>query len=262
MAITFDANSAASNFSQNVGSFNWSHAGGTPKGVIVFTFTLAELDILDGDNVTSVTYGGSSLTTASAGAWRAESINTPSSNEIDCKVWFLGSNVPTGTQTITVNRTNNNLKVWAAAVTVNSSQNSNVHSSVVLIQDSEGLVTSEQNVTDGSSGTGNSMRVAGTICELANFSTFLDDPINFNTLYPGGNSTYRNGFDFGNAVAMTVTETVTGTGSRLIGFSGDTCIQAGVYVAIKDVSSDGGGGATSKVIKDLIGGLGIIPFAR
>lgn len=90
MAITFDTNSAAASFSQNVGSFNWSHAGGTPEGVIVFTFTLAELDILDGDNVTSVTYGGSSLTTASAGAWRAESINTPSSNELDCKVWFLG----------------------------------------------------------------------------------------------------------------------------------------------------------------------------
>jgi hypothetical protein len=258
MAITFDTNSAAASFSQNVGSFNWSHAGGSPKGVIVFTFTLAELGILGGDNVTSVTYGGSSLTTASAGAWRAESINTPSSNELDCKVWFLGSNVPTGTQTITVNRTNNSLKVWAAAVTVNSSQNSDIHSSVVLAQNSEALPVSEQSVTDGDSGTGNSMRVAGIICELGIFSTFLDDPITFNTLYPGGNSTYRNGFDFGNAVAMTVTETTTGTGSRSIGFAGDTSIQAAVYVAIKDVL----GGTTSKVIKDLIGGLGIIPFAR
>jgi hypothetical protein len=257
MAITFDTNSAAASFSQNVGSFNWSHAGGTPKGVIVFTFTWAELGILDGDNVTSVTYGGSSLNTASAGAWRAQSINTPSSNELDCKVWFLGSSVPTGTQTIIVNRGNNNLKVWAAAVTVNSSQDSNIHSSVVLVQDSDPLAISEQSVTDGNSGTGNSMRVAGIICELANFNTFFDDPISFNTLYPGGNSTYRNGFDFGNAVAMTVTETTTGTGSRSIGFVGDTAIQASVYVAIKDVTL--AGGAT---IKDLIGSFGIIPFAR
>ena len=168
--------------------------------------------------------------------------------------------MPTGTQTITVNRTSNNLKVWAAAVTVNSSQNSDIHSSVVLVQDPEPLAISEQSVTDGNSGTGNSMRVAGIICELANFSTFLDDPIAFNTLYPGGDSTYRNGFDFGNAVAMTVTETTTGTGSRSVGFTGDTAIQAAVHVAIKDVL--GGGGTTSKVIKDLIGGLGIIPFAR
>lgn len=81
MAITFDAASAAASASQNVASFSWSHTGGTPEGVVVFTFTWAELDILGGDNVTSVTYGGQSLQTAASDAWRAESVSTQTNNE-------------------------------------------------------------------------------------------------------------------------------------------------------------------------------------
>lgn len=255
MAISFDAASTSGAASQNQASFSWSHAGGTPEGVVLFTFTLAELDILDGDNATSVTYGGVSMTAVSGG--RAEVINTQSGNEIDCKLWFLGSGVPSGTQTVVVNRTNNSLKMWAGAMTVNSSQNSAVHAPGIILFDGEPATISETNVADGSGGTGNSMRFAGIICENGNYATFLDDPINFNTLYPGLNSTYRGAIDFGNSVAMIVNETVAGTGSRDVGFVGDSSYRAAVHVAVKDVS---GGGTT--VVKDIIGRSGIIPFKR
>lgn len=251
MAITFDVSSNSGAASQNQSSFNWNHAGGTPEGVAIFTFTLAELDALSGDNVTSVTYGGVTVPAVSGG--RAESVSTQSGDEHDCKLWFLGSGIPSGTQSIVVNRVNNSLKVWAVAVTFNSSQNSAVHSSVVLLQDTGAI--SEQSVTDGSSGTGNSMRIAGIICDNPSFQTVLGDPPSPNILYPGASSTYRQGLDFGGQCAMLVTETTTGTGARNIGFVASTGYRAAVHAAIKDVS----GSVT--VVKDVIG-CGIIPFAR
>jgi hypothetical protein len=257
MAISFDASSGYANTSASEASFSWSHgAGASPEGVLIFTFTLAEPTVspyyLNGDNATSVTYGGVTVDPVSGG--RAEVINTQSGFETDCKAWFLGSGLPTGTQTVVVNRTNNALKMWAVAVTFNSSQNSAVHSSLVLF-DGEPASISEASVTDGSSGTGDSMRAAGIICENSNFSTFLDDPITLDTLYPGGNSTYRHGRDFGNLVAMVVTETTAGTGSRSVGFTGDTSYRSAVHLAVKDVSG------SLTVVKDLIG-RGIIPFKR
>lgn len=123
----------------------------------------------------------------------------------------------------------------------------------MLLEDIGGI--SEQSVTDDNSGTGNSMRVAGIICENQSFSTFLDDPISPNILYPSISSTYRNGLDFGNAVAMVVTETTTGTGSRNVGFIGSSSYRAAVHLAVKDVSG------TSLTIKDIICS-GILPFNR
>lgn len=260
MAISFDASSAHGSITQNTGSFSWSHAGGTPEGVIVFTFTYAELIDLEGNNITSVTYGGTSLTAVgdTAGEAELDSGQSQSGNGYNCKAWFLGSGVPSGTQTVVVNRTNNAKKIWAAAITVNSSQNSATHNAGIVLLEGDGTI-SEQSVTDGSSGTGNSLRVAGIICVNTYFGTFLDDPPAFDTLYPGANSTYRHGIanfnSFGGTCAMIVSETTTGTGARNIGFIGDSSERAAVHLAVKDVS----GSVT--VVKDVIG-CGIIPFAR
>jgi hypothetical protein len=258
MAITFDANSAAANFSQNVASFNWSHAGGTPEGVIVFTFTYAELMDLEGNNISSVTYGGTSLTAVTSGEAELDSGQSQSGNGYNCKAWFLGSGIATGTQTVVVNRTNNTKKIWAVAITVNSSQNSATHDAGIVLLQGDGTI-SEQSVTDGSSGTGNSLRVAGIIALNTYFGTVLDDPPAFDTLYPGANSTYRHGIggfnSFGGTCAMVVTETATGTGPRNIGFVGDSSERTAVHLAIKDVSGN------LTVVKDMIG-RGIIPFKR
>lgn len=259
MAIAFDASSEShtgTTGSTSQASFSWTHTPvGTPKGVLVFTFTVAELDILDGDNATSVTYGGVNLTAVTGG--RAEYIQTQSSNEGDCKAWFLGSSVPTGSQTVVVNRTNNSLKMYAVAITVTSSQNSATHDAgIVLLQDT-GTISS-QSVTDGSSGTGNSLRFAGINCENSSFGTVLPSTPAFDTLYPdSSNSTWLQGIDFGSIVCGTVRETTAGTGSRSVGFIGATAYRAAVHLAVKDVA----GGATT-VVKDLINGFGIMPFKR
>lgn len=260
MAITFDASSAHGSITQSTGSFSWSHAGGTPEGVIVFTFTYAELEDLEGNNISSVTYGGTSLTAVGGTDGEAEldSGQSQSGNGYNCKAWFLGSGIATGTQTVTVTRTNNTKKIWAVAITVNSSQNSATHNAGIVLLEGNGTI-SEQSVTDGSSGTGNSLRVAGIIAQNTYFGTVLDDPPTFDTLYPGLSSTYRHGiggfYSFGGTCAMAVTETTTGTGARNVGFVGDSSERAAVHLAIKDFSG------TLTVVKDLIG-RGIVPFQR
>jgi hypothetical protein len=250
MAIGFDASSEShtgTTGSASAASFGWTHTpAGTPKGVLVFTFVNA-----NADDATSVTYGGVSLTAVSGGR-AVDTAGEPG----DCKAWFLGSSVPTGAQTVTVNRNNNANVMYAVAITVTSSQNSDVHTAGIVLLQEDGSIAS-QSVTDGASGTGNSMRFAGVNCGADNFGTTLPSSPAFDTLYPdSGNSTWLQGIDFGTRVCGVVRETTAGTGARNVGFFGPTDDRAAVHLAVKDVV----GGATT-AIKDIIG-CGIIPFAR
>jgi hypothetical protein len=252
MAISYDAGSeshTSTTGSTSEASFSWTHTPvGTPKGVLVFTFVNA-----NADDATSVTYGGTNLTAVSGGR-AVDTAGEPG----DCKAWFLGSSVPTGAQTITVNRTNNSNVMYAVGITITSSQNSDVHTAGIVLLQEDGSIAA-QSVTDGSSGTGNSVRFAAINCGADDFGTTLPSSPAFNTLYPdSSNSTWIHGIDFGTRVCGVVRETTAGTGARNVGFFGPTDDRAAVHLAIKDVA--GGGGGTT--IKDLIGALGIIPFKR
>lgn len=253
--------------STNEASFSWSHAGGTspaPKGVLVFTFVNA-----NADDATSVTYGGVSLTAVSGG--RANSSN--GTNPGDCKAWFLGSGVPTGTQTVVVNRTNNSNAMYAVAITVTSDADSAVHTAGIVLVTSDGSSLSEQSVTDGSPGT-NSLRFAGF---NGGWSFWNEDPDNFPTdnVLKGSNSSWLDNtttfgsagvvgiIDYGTRGCAVVKETTAGQGSRSVGFSASTTAfpppslaRAAVHLAIKEATA-----APSTTIKDLIG-CGIIPFRR
>jgi hypothetical protein len=249
MAIAFDASyesASGTTGSASQASFSWLHApAGTPKGVLVFTFTNA-----NADDATSVTYGGSSLT-AVAGGRAVDTAGEPG----DCKAWFLGTGVPTGTQTVTVNRNNNANVMYAVSVTVTSSQNSEVNTGGIVLVQEDGTIPSGQYVTDGGTGTGNSLRFAAINCGADDFATVLGKP-NPTTLFPDGNSTWIHGIDYGTRVCGVVRETTAGVGFRPVGFFGPTEDRAAVHLAIRDVA-----GAAAKVVKDMIG-LGILPFAR
>ena len=271
MAIGFDAVSEShtgTTGSTSESSFNWSHApAGTPKGVLVFTFVNA-----NADDATSVTYGGVSLTAVSGG--RAASSNATSPG--DCKAWFLGSGIPTGTQTVTVNRTNNANAIYAVAITVTSGTNSAVHTAGIVLLTTDASSISEQLVTDGSPGT-NSLRFAGINCGFANWNEDPDGfPVPEQNVLPGSNSTWINNttiltgssgvvgiIDYGTRGCGVVKESAAGQGSRNVGFSGTTTAfpppslaRAGVHLAIKEDA-----GSPTTAIKDIIG-CGIIPFAR
>jgi hypothetical protein len=251
MAIAFDASSeshAGTTGSSSEASFSWTHTPvGTPKGVLVFTFVNA-----NADEVSAVTYGGVSLSTDAA--WRAvDTADEPG----DCKAWFLGSGVPTGSQSVVVTRTNNATVVYAVAITVTSGANSEVHSAGVTLVQNDGTC-SEVSVTDGSPGQ-DSVRFAGINSGLSNVQS-LSPPVfpGPNVLANGDNSTLLQSIVIGSSRSCAVVrETTAGQGSRSIGFRSVTSDdRAAVHLAVRETS---GSPATS--IKDIIS-RGILVRAR
>jgi hypothetical protein len=91
-APAFDA---VSNVAAGTGNLSWTHTPvGTPRAVIVFIVQTGA----GTDQVTSVTYGGTSMTEVSG------SPNLHAAGETGAVyAYFLGSAIPTGAQTVTVN---------------------------------------------------------------------------------------------------------------------------------------------------------------
>lgn len=231
MAVGFDASSEShtgTTGSTSESSFSWSHSGGTPKGVLVFTFVNA-----DADDATGVTYGGVSLTAVSGG----RAVDTAGEPR-ECKAWFLGSSVPTGTQTVVVSRNNNANVMYAVAITVTaaSDKDTAVHEAgIQLIQTDQGSPL--KSPTDGNPGS-NSMRFAGINSAINTYSTTLPSTLTFGILYVNTNfSTALQHIDFGNNVIGVVRETTAGQGVRNIGWTSfDVDDVAAVFLAVKEVT--------------------------
>lgn len=213
-AIAYDAGSEShtgTSGSASEASFSWTHTPvGTPKGALVFVFTNA-----DADYITSVTYGGTTMTRVSGG----QAIDTAGeAGRTD--TFFLGSSVPTSSQTVTVTRTNNTTVMYATAMTVTADRDTET-TGFVLLQNNQTLA--EQSVDDGSPGS-NSVRFAGINSGLP------DVPA------AGTNSTVVAGIDLGARVVQVVRETTAGQGARSIGFSSGTSDDvAAVHVAVREV---------------------------
>ena len=136
--------------STNEASFSWTHTQScTPQGVLVFVHTINNAS----NTVISVTYGGLALTQV-AGAVAIDTGGEPGRTDM----FFLGSGLGTGNQTITVNRTNNGRTLYASAATVTAGADVNVTG--IQIED-QNQSLSPVAVDDGSSGI-NSLRYAAT----------------------------------------------------------------------------------------------------
>lgn len=196
--------------STNQASFSWTHTQtGTPQGVVVFVHVMNSAT----DTVTSVTYGGTALTRVSGGA-AVDSANEPGRTDL----FFLGSGLASGNQTIVVNRTNNANIMYASAATVTAANQTEVTGIILLEGDG---TMAEQSVNDGSIGT-NSVRYAAAFSGLNAVPTV------------GANSTSLQSIDIGNQTAALVRETTAGQGSRLVGFTTASDDRAAVHVAVRE----------------------------
>lgn len=225
MAVAHDAASESHTGitgSTSEGSFSWTHTPvGTPRGVLVFVISHGGSGA---DIVSAVTYGGSALSIPTG----AVAVDT-TGEDGRTQAWFLGSSIPTGAQTVQVTRTNNASVVWACAITVTASGDTEVHTAGIVLLQEDGTLA-EQNVTDGSPGT-NSLRYAGLMSGLGNVPT------------PGANSTALHDLDVGARVNAVVRETTAGQGSRPVGWaSASSDDRAAVHLAIRETG--GGGGPT------------------
>lgn len=205
--------------SQGEASFAWSHPGAASgvKALVVKVYNLTS----DADFATTVDCGGVDVP-AVVGGFAADTAGEAGS----VKVYALTSGVPQGTNTITVNRTNNAALLYATAATVTGANDTEI-TGLALEQENQALT--EENVDDGSPGT-DSVRFAGVYSGLANITA---------ALVPGANSTLIGAIDVGANAAMSVWETTPGQGSRPVGCVGATDDVAAVYFAVREVVSGG-----------------------
>ena len=190
-------------------SFTWTHTPvGTPRGALVFVYTISATK-----TVTSVTYGGVAMTEVPGGA-AVDTAGEP--GRVD--TFFLGASIPTGAQSVVVNRTNNTVVMYATVATQTAAANTEV-TGIILLQADQ--VLAEQSVTDGSPGS-NSVRYAGAYSGLPAPPTV------------GANSTLLHNIDLGAFGASTVRETTAGQGARLVGFAAATDDVAAVHLAVRE----------------------------
>lgn len=222
MAVGFSASSEShtgTTGSVSEASFQWTHTPvGTPKGVLIF---LVNLDTDQTTNPT-ITYGGVDVPAVPGG------VAVDTATELGrCATFFLGSGVPTGAQTVLVNRNNTANEIWCVCITVTAAAgiDTEVHlPGIVLLQENGTLTV--QSVTDGSPGS-NSMRFAGGMSGLA-----APPPA-------GTGSTLLQSFDTGNQVAAVVRETTAGQGARNVGLNSTTADdRAVVHLAVREVPPD------------------------
>ena len=114
MAIAFDAFSRYSTGNTtSTADFSWTHTPvGTPKGVLVF---IVENNNTPNawDEITGVTYGGVAMTALSVSPNRYTG-----AEDGTIYAYFLGSGIPTGAQTVSVNKTANLNATTACCFTV------------------------------------------------------------------------------------------------------------------------------------------------
>lgn len=190
------------------------------KGLLVFTFTNANAD--DATSVKIDPAGANTDVPAVSGGRAVDTAGEPG----DAKAWFLGSGLPTTTTTVRINRTNNANVMYAVAITVTASGDTET-TGVVLEQENQALT--EENVTDGSPGT-NSLRYMGVNWGAGNTASI------------GGNSTRLHFIDYTARVVDVVRETTAGQGSRPVGVDSGAGSDdvAAVYLAIREPPVAGG----------------------
>ncbi len=193
-------------------AFSWTHTQtGTPQGVVVFVCTFASTAGL----ATSASYGGVALT-------KVQAVAADLAGELGrVDVFFRGSGLGTGDQTITVNRTNNATVMYAAAATVTAGADTVIPAQFAVLLQNDGTLTA-QSVTDTSVGV-DSLRYAGAYSGLNTPPTAATG------------STLLNSIDIGNYGFAMVREDTAGQGARSVGFIGATDDRAAIHLAIREL---------------------------
>lgn len=146
----FRAHVSSAGDSRNESSFSWSYNPGAPAaGVFVAVFSGSITN-----QATGVTYGGQAMDlVAEAHVSGAEDTGTVA-------LYFLGSNIPTGNQTIEVSRNNNSTRMGAIGAAVSADADTEIYADGIALLEGNGSV-SEQNADDGlQSGDPDSLRFA------------------------------------------------------------------------------------------------------
>jgi hypothetical protein len=222
MAVAHDA-ATESSVSASQASFSWTHTpSGTPRAALVFVLSIQST----GDD-TSVTYGGIAMTLL---PYSGSDTDTEPGT---IRAYFLDG-VPSGAQTVLVNRVNDATSMIGNCVTVTAATACEPYLPGVITQGG-----SSQNTAATTSGTG-----TGASGEVAvDDGSPGTDSMRYQAHYTGAatplgagtNSTSLHTHDFTSFGWTLVRETTAGQGSRSVGVAtGTTDDRASVAVAIRE----------------------------
>jgi len=217
----FRAHASVAGDSRDESSFSWSTNPGAPAGVFVAVFSGSITN-----QATGVTYGGQAMDlVAEAHVSGAEDTGTVA-------LYFLGSDIPTGNQTIEVSRNNNSTRMGAIGAAVSADADTEIYADGIALLEGNGSV-SEQNADDGlQSGDPDSLRFAAGW--FGHGSAPPAGPNSEESL-----SSYH--WTSSNQSARVVVEATGGNGPRPVGFSTATADErAIIHFAIREAQTGGG----------------------
>ena len=236
MAVAYDTSTESSTGTSGqsgAASFNWSHAGSaSARGALVFVFGVVTNAL---PPVTSVTYGTSTLT---AVPYNAKDSDT----EPGSVIAYYADNVPTGTQTVTVNRSDTTPwahVLYAVCYTVTAGKMTEVYLPGVKTYGGSTSNTAASSlgsgtgtlalasIDDGSPGT-NSLRFMGRFQGTSNVTA------------AGSGSLAGPSIDFGLYVIDTFYEQTAGQGARNVGGATITDDLAAIALAVREIPAVAG----------------------
>lgn len=117
MTVAFDASTTSSGWTSSPDPFTFSHTpAGTPRGVVVFIGGANSADL-----ITGVTYGGVTMTRTPNGR-AVDSVG----EALSSYAYFLGSGIPTGTQTVSIDHTASGHAKIAFCITVTAGDDTEI----------------------------------------------------------------------------------------------------------------------------------------
>ena len=232
MAIAYDQFSTTT---AATGNISRTHTPvGTPKGAIVWVVSNGGF----ADEVTTVTYGGTSMTEVSASPSLA---NLAEDSSVHC--FFLGASVPTGAQTVavTTNASAQTNRCYCVTVTADTDQTA-VQNSIAFTDDATGANPST------------TLTLGGVSCFVAQaFQTGQNSVTGFDRL--GAGWIVRDEHDFNVQCAGLYTFSV-GTDDVTVGVTQTADDLNLIAVAVKEYTPP------TTFVRDIIQSSGFIAFAR
>ena len=232
MTVAFDAASASASVTTD--PFSWTHTpAGTPKGVIVWVVGVAV-----GDQIASVTYGALTLTQATGSP-----VLTGAGESINCHAFYGLASIPTGAQTVTVDKTTGTNPYVGMCITVTAVADTQIDDTDATINST---AVADPSVT---------LSTGGLTCLAAIGFGSGQDAVTGITPLSGWTS--RAEVDFGSLTCGCYTYDTIASSDVTAGWTQTSEDAAAIAFLISDTDAGGGG----EVLVDIIG-MGLIPFPR
>lgn len=214
MALAFDASSESL---VAVTSRTWTHTPvGTPRGVFVGVVINSFTGTTVADSITSVTYGGVTMSLIGS----VEDLGSGANGK--ALLYFLGTSIPTGAQSVVVTKSGTTEDTWGAAVTVTAGA------------DTEGAGTIFGTAVNSSP----SVTITGIAGASYGFGVIWSDLNAPTSITAGSGHTKRQDVDFGaESAAIESSTSENASGNLTIAFTAASNGGAFVGMAIQEISS-------------------------